>query len=205
MDWMDQERERGITIVSAATTAFWTPLFDTAHEKKPFRFNIIDTPGHVDFTAEVERSSRVLDGGSYRCLTPMKGSNLNPKPSGVKQTNTKFPGSALSTKWTKSAPTSMMVVANVIRKIRCQTGHYVPYLSVKKVDFKGIVLLIERQAIIWEGDETGAKYKLVDPIPEDMKDDVENTALELVEQIAETDDAIMEKYLKRRRNFKPMN
>jgi hypothetical protein len=95
MDHMDQERERGITITSAATTTFWLD----------HQVNIIDTPGHIDFTAEVQRSLRVLDGGIV-VLTPWPESNRNPRRSGDRPTATMCPGFASLTKWTASVPTS---------------------------------------------------------------------------------------------------
>jgi elongation factor G len=192
MDWMDQERERGITIVSAATTAFWTPVFDTPMAKEPFRFNIIDTPGHVDFTAEVERSLRVLDGG-ITVLDANEGVQSQSETVWRQADKYKVPRICFVNKMDKIGADFHMVVNDVKEKLGVKPAIMALPIG-QENQFQGIVTLLDRQAIIWEGDQTGAKYN-THPIPEDMQADVEKYRQQLIEQIAETNDSIMERYL----------
>ncbi len=108
MDWMEQEQERGITITSAATTVFWS-LMDLDHKGEEYKINIIDTPGHVDFTVEVERSLRVLDG-AVAVFCGVGGVELNLKPYGARLINIKFPALGLLIKWTVWEPTFLMLL-----------------------------------------------------------------------------------------------
>lgn len=192
MDWMAQERERGITIVSAATTTFWTPVLDTAMPHEAFRFNIIDTPGHVDFTAEVERSLRVLDGG----ITVLDGNEgVQSQSETVWRQADKYhvPRICFVNKMDKIGADFMMVVNDIREKLGVKPAIMALPIGQESA-FKGIVLLLDRKSVIWQGDETGAKYVIGD-VPEDMKDQVEAEREKLVEQIAETDDELMNKYL----------
>lgn len=193
MDWMAQERERGITIVSAATTTFWTPIFDTVMPKDSFRFNIIDTPGHVDFTAEVERSLRVLDGG----ITVLDGNEgVQSQSETVWRQADKYhvPRICFVNKMDKIGADLFMVVNDIREKLGVKPAIMALPIGQESA-FKGIVLLLDQKTIIWAGDETGAKYTVSDEIPADMVDQVKEYREKLIEQIAETDDALMEKYL----------
>ncbi|MBE5929106.1 MAG: elongation factor G, partial [Lachnospiraceae bacterium] len=193
MDWMEQEQERGITITSAATTCHWTPQKENKvlPGAKEHRINIIDTPGHVDFTVEVERSLRVLDGAvGVFCA---KG-GVEPQSENVwRQADTyNVPRMAFINKMD-------ILGANfygAVEQIRERLGKNAIMLQLpigKEDEFKGIIDLFEMQAYIYN-DEKGEDISIV-PIPEDMQDEAEMYHEELIEKICELDDDLLEKYL----------
>ncbi|HZZ98986.1 MAG TPA: elongation factor G [Candidatus Saccharimonadia bacterium] len=191
MDWMAQERERGITIVSAATTTFWTPVLETAAPHEPYRINIIDTPGHVDFTAEVERSLRVLDGG----ITVLDGEEgVQSQSETVWRQADKYnvPRICFVNKMDKLGADFLRTVEDIRTKFGVKPAVMALPIGAENL-FKGIVLLLDRKSLVWEGDETGAKYTIGE-VPAEMKDEVEAQRAKLVELIAETDDALLEKF-----------
>ena len=193
MDWMEQEQERGITITSAATTCHWTPQKENkpAPGAKEYRINIIDTPGHVDFTVEVERSLRVLDGSvAVFCA---KG-GVEPQSENVwRQADTyNVPRMAFINKMD-------ILGANfygAVDQMKDRLGANVVVLQLpigKEDDFKGIIDLFEMEAYIYN-DDKGEDISIVE-IPEDMKEDAELYHTELVEKICELDDDLMMEYL----------
>ncbi len=181
MDWMEQEKERGITITSAATTAFW----------KDKQINIIDTPGHVDFTIEVERSLRVLDGG----IAVFDGSQwVEPQSETVWKQADKYGVARIAfvNKMDKTGWDFFMTVDSIKRKL---AGNKVVPIQLPlglENDFYGVIDLVQMKAFTFEG-EHGEKIVEIE-IPADMKDKAESYRLELMEKVAEQDDALMEKY-----------
>lgn len=183
MDWMPQEKERGITITAAATTTFW----------KDVRINIIDTPGHVDFTAEVERSLRVLDGG-VTVLDAEEGVQSQSETVWHQADKYKVPRVCFINKMDKLGANFFRTV-DMIRE-RLGANPAIMTLPIgKETTFVGGVDLLEKKSYIWGGEELGAKYEIKDEIPEDMKADFEKYRHKLIEQICEQDDALLEKYL----------
>ena len=195
MDWMEQEQERGITITSAATTCYWTHtdlLGDAAKAKKfRHRINIIDTPGHVDFTVEVERSLRVLDG-SVTVLCAKGG--VEPQSETVWRQADKYrvPRMAYVNKMDIMGADFYRVVGMLRERLKCNA---VPIqLPIGKEDeFKGIVDLVEMQADVYY-DDLGKDVR-IEPIPEDMMELAEQYRAELIEAVAEADEDLMMKYL----------
>ena len=181
MDWMAQEQERGITITSAATTAFW----------KGHRVNIIDTPGHVDFTVEVERSLRVLDG-SVTVFCAKGGVEPQSETVWHQANKYKVPRMAFINKMDIMGADFYNVVGMMRDRLKC---HPLPIqLPIGAEDqYKGLIDLMEMKAYIYN-DELGNDISVVD-IPDDMKEKAEQYHAEMVEAIAETDDALMEKFL----------
>ena len=192
MDWMEQEKERGITIVSAATTTFWTPKLPKSLFTDQHRINLIDTPGHVDFTAEVERSLRVLDGG-VTVLDAEEGVQSQSETVWRQADKYKVPRICFVNKMDKMGADFKHTLKDVEEKLGVKTA-IVTYPIGAENSFKGVVMLLEEQSVIWQGDETGAAY-VVGPIPEDMVEEVAKERARLIEQICETDDALLEKYL----------
>ncbi len=191
MDWMEQEQERGITIVSAATTTFWTPVFSTHLDADEYRFNIIDTPGHVDFTAEVERSLRVLDGG-ITVLDAEEGVQSQSETVWRQADKYNVPRICFVNKMDKLGANYFNTIEDIRNKFGVNPAVMVLPIGVEN-SFMGIVQLLERKAWVWEKGHLGAEYKEV-PIPEEMVDQVEEYRHKLIEQIVEHDDALMEKF-----------
>ncbi|MBQ1399066.1 MAG: elongation factor G [Lachnospiraceae bacterium] len=193
MDWMEQEQERGITITSAATTCHWTPQDQNKPRKgaEEYRINIIDTPGHVDFTVEVERSLRVLDAAvGVFCA---KG-GVEPQSETVWRQADKYnvPRIAFINKMDIMGANFF----NAVEMIKTRLGHNAVPVTLpigKEDDFKGIIDLFEMQAYIYN-DDKGEDIS-IEPIPADLMDEAQMYHDEMVEKIAETDDDLMEKFL----------
>ncbi len=182
MDWMEQEQERGITITSAATHCIW----------KDNRINIIDTPGHVDFTVEVERSLRVLDGAiGVFCSVGA----VQPQSETVwRQANKyKVPRMAFVNKLDRTGADFYNVVEQMREKLSANPIPIQIPIGAEE-NFKGVVDLINMEAIVWDDESLGAKYDVID-IPEDLKEKADEYRKLMLENIADHDDALMEKYL----------
>jgi len=189
MDWMEQEQERGITITSAATTCFWS-----ADEGKgpEHRINIIDTPGHVDFTIEVERSLRVLDG-AVACFDGVAG--VEPQSETVWRQADKYgvPRMCFINKLDRTGANFEYCVQSIIDRLGARPA--VLYLPIGiEGGFKGLVDLVENRAIIWLDESLGAKFEYQD-IPDDLKDKAAEARTHLIELAVEQDDDAMEAYL----------
>ncbi len=194
MDWMEQEQERGITITSAATTTSWkypTEQGQATPETKEYIINIIDTPGHVDFTVEVERSLRVLDGAvALFCAV----SGVEPQSETVWRQADKYkvPRICFINKMDRAGADFF----NAVEEIKDKLGAKPVPLQIPigaEDDFKGVVDLITNKAIIWNEEDKGMTYKYVD-IPEDIADTVEEWRQQLIESVAEYDDHLLEKF-----------
>jgi elongation factor G len=182
MDYMEQEQERGITITSAATTCTWRDV----------RINIIDTPGHVDFTAEVERSLRVLDG-AVALFDSVSG--VQPQTETVWRQGDKYkvPRICFVNKMDKNGAD----FEHVLETIRKRLGARPVALQIPigaEAKFKGVIDLIEMKAILWHDETMGAEFS-IEPVPADLQKKAEAFRLQLIEVIAETDDVLLEKFL----------
>src|SRR5690348_10098820 len=190
MDWMAQEKERGITITSAATTCFWkfpTVQGEPVPDTKQYKFNIIDTPGHVDFTIEVERSMRVLDG-LVALFSAVDG--VEPQSETVwRQANRyKVPRLGFVNKMDRAGADFL----NVVKQVKEMLGAKAVPLQLPigaEDDFRGVVNLITNKGIIWHMETEGMTFDEV-PVPDDMKAEAEEWRASLVEAVAEYDDKL---------------
>jgi len=194
MDWMEQEQERGITITSAATTCTWNfpqdqgkPTADT----KPYHFNIIDTPGHVDFTVEVNRSLRVLDGLVF-LFSAVDGVEPQSETNWRLADNYKVPRIGFVNKMDRQGANFLNVSIQVREMLKSNAVPIVLNIGDEE-DFRGIVDLVTNKAIVWHEDNYGSTFDEV-PIPEDMLADVEKYRAELIEAVAEYDEELLEKF-----------
>ena len=189
MDWMEQEQERGITITSAATTCFWKGMRSQFNEH---RINIIDTPGHVDFTIEVERSLRVLDGA---VVVFCGSSGVEPQSETVwRQANRyKVPRIAFVNKMDRAGADFLRVVGQIKDRLGA-TPVPIQLPIGAEDDFRGIIDLMRMKALYWDGDDMGTSYREED-IPSDLLDQSNEYREAMLESVAEASEELMEKYL----------
>ncbi|GLU35798.1 elongation factor G [Trinickia caryophylli] len=189
MDWMEQEQERGITITSAATTAFWKGMGNNYPEH---RINIIDTPGHVDFTIEVERSMRVLDGA---CMVYCAVGGVQPQSETVwRQANKyKVPRLAFVNKMDRTGANFFKVYDQLKTRLKANPVPVVVPIGSEE-NFKGVVDLLKMKAIIWDEASQGTKFDYVD-IPAELLETCNEWREKMIESAAEANEELMEKYL----------
>ncbi|WP_297168505.1 elongation factor G [uncultured Porphyromonas sp.] len=185
MDWMEQEQERGITITSAATTTFWS------YDNNKYKINLIDTPGHVDFTVEVERSLRILDGA---VATFCAVGGVQPQSETVWRQADKYkvPRIAYVNKMDRSGANFYEVQRQMCDLLGAKACPIQIPVG-EEESFKGVIDLITMKAIIWHDETMGAEYE-IDEIPDNLRADAEEWRDKLLETLAETDETLMEKY-----------
>ena len=194
MDWMEQEQERGITITSAATTCTWkfpTEQGEPMEGTKPYHFNIIDTPGHVDFTVEVNRSLRVLDGLVF-LFSAVDGVEPQSETNWRLADNYKVPRIGFVNKMDRQGSNFLMVCKQVRDMLKSNAVPIVLNIGDEE-DFKGIVDLVKNQAIVWHDDKFGSTFDVID-IPEDMIEEAAMYRAQLIEAVAEYDEGLLEKF-----------
>ncbi|MCI0619758.1 elongation factor G [Candidatus Wolfebacteria bacterium] len=191
MDWMAQEKERGITITSAATTCFWTPTYDPGNQDKKHRINIIDTPGHVDFTAEVERSLKVLDGAVVIFDSKM---GVEPQSETVWRQADKYkvPRMCFANKINALGGNFTMTLKSI--KERLSPNAFAIWIPIGEHDeHRGIVDLVEQKAWVYANDEH-TQLKEAE-IPTELRDDVKRYREHMLEKVVEMDETLMARYL----------
>jgi len=194
MDWMEQEQERGITITSAATTCTWqfpTEQGKPTSEAKGYHFNIIDTPGHVDFTVEVNRSLRVLDGLVF-LFSAVDGVEPQSETNWRLADNYKVPRIGFVNKMDRQGANFLNVCQQVKDMLKSNAVPIVLNIGDEE-DFKGIVDLVKNRAIVWHNENFGSTFDVID-IPDDLKAEAETLRGQLIEAVAEYDENLLEKY-----------
>ncbi|MET2985784.1 elongation factor G [Aureibaculum conchae] len=194
MDWMEQEAERGITITSAATTCTWnfpTQNGESLDDTKGYHFNIIDTPGHVDFTVEVNRSLRVLDGLVF-LFSAVDGVEPQSETNWRLADNYKVPRIGFVNKMDRQG-SNFLMVNNQVKEMLGSNAVPIVLPIGDEADFKGVVDLVKNRAIIWHEENMGATFDVVD-IPAEMADEVHEYRAALIEAVAEYDEELLEKF-----------
>ncbi|MBO3117252.1 elongation factor G [Winogradskyella sp. DF17] len=195
MDWMEQEQERGITITSAATTCTWQFPLENAQptpETKGYHFNIIDTPGHVDFTVEVNRSLRVLDGLVF-LFSAVDGVEPQSETNWRLADNYKVPRIGFVNKMDRQGSNFMAVCQQVKDMLGSNAVPIVMNIG-DEADFRGIVDLVKNRAIVWHDETQGATFDVID-IPEELKAEASVLRGKLIEEVASYDENLLEKYM----------